>query len=142
MTLDEFNRLGRRDFENGAVLDEIAAVFKNRDSLQAVANDLADWPSVINRVHAALRRVPAQLASSALDPNDKYRFPALSLRLWIRRALSSSFSFKCLVKDHLRSRSKPFLVSLDVSGVGDARRSLVWLSKEGFTSSHRTNRLK
>ena len=41
MTLDEFNRLEQRDFENGAVLDEIAAVFKSRDSLQAIVDKLA-----------------------------------------------------------------------------------------------------
>ena len=51
--------------------------------VQAVANDLADCPSVIKRVHNVLRRVPAQLASSALEPNDMYRFPMLSLRFWI-----------------------------------------------------------
>lgn len=40
MTLDEFNRLSIRDFENGAVNDEIAAVFKSRDCLQAIVDKL------------------------------------------------------------------------------------------------------
>ena len=34
MTLTEFTRLSDRDFQNGAVLDEIATVFKERNQLQ------------------------------------------------------------------------------------------------------------
>ncbi len=42
MTLKFFRSLGRRDFENGAVLDEIERVIKHRDKLRtALAATLA-----------------------------------------------------------------------------------------------------
>jgi hypothetical protein len=39
--LKRFDSLTKRDFDNGAVLDEIAKVFKERDQNAVVMNDLA-----------------------------------------------------------------------------------------------------
>lgn len=46
MELKSFDKLGKRDFENGAVLDEIREIFKERDELyevcKAIVRDFED----------------------------------------------------------------------------------------------------
>ena len=43
MTLKEFDKLSHRDFTNGAVLDEIADVFKENERLRA---EVEHWKAV------------------------------------------------------------------------------------------------
>lgn len=42
MSLADFKRLTKRDFTNGAVLDEIYSAIKDREQLQEVAEEMAE----------------------------------------------------------------------------------------------------